>query len=520
VALTSRDVFIEPKWMSQQSFFSRWFSIPQGNLPYDPWLLCSTVFIILTGFVMITSASLDVAAKDYKNAFYFSARHGLFIVLSLIGAFIVWKISMQRWYSMGPWLLALGMLLLVAVLVPGIGKEVNGSQRWIRAGVLNLQASEVAKFCMIMYLGGYLVRRLADVRSSWKGVVRPILPLGFFVFLLIMEPDYGAAVVLMSAVMGMIFLSGMRFSQFLVILTGALITVGSLAIIQPYRMARLKSFQDPWADPYGAGYQLSQAQIAFGRGEWFGTGLGNSVQKLFFLPEAHTDFVYSVLSEELGLVGAIAIILLYLVMIVRVFLIGRQAEKQQQFFMAFVTYGFALVLTAQVLINIGVNVGAVPTKGLTLPLLSYGGSSLIVCTAMIAVILRIDYELKLQRISVGDGEFLLSDSIGAKYLLAHPPVIDKDDSQSNAKKLSNDEELTDISNYEEETFDQVTVSKKASTKKRKSNSNDQQEEEYQMVEKIAVANNDSKQAKQKKTTIVSKTFDQARAKRKINRDSI
>jgi cell division protein FtsW len=222
-----------------------------------------------------------------------------------------------------------------------------------------LQASEVAKFCMIIYLGGYLVRRLTDVRNSWKGVVRPILPLGFFVFLLIMEPDYGAAVVLMASVMGMIFLSGMRFSQFLVILTGALITVGSLAVIQPYRMERLKSFQDPWADPFGAGYQLSQAQIAFGRGEWFGTGLGNSIQKLFYLPEAHTDFVYSVLSEELGLVGAMVIIILYSVLIFRVFRIGRQAEKQQQFFMAFVTYGFALILAAQVLINIGVNVGAV-----------------------------------------------------------------------------------------------------------------------------------------------------------------
>ena len=180
-----------------------------------------------------------------------------------------------------------------------------------------------------------------------------------------MEPDYGAAVVLMASVMGMIFLSGMRFSQFVVILSGALVTVGSLAVIQPYRMARLKSFQDPWADPFGSGYQLSQAQIAFGRGEWFGTGLGNSIQKLFYLPEAHTDFVYSVLSEELGLVGAMAIVSLYAVLIFRVFRVGRQAEKQQQFFMAFVTYGFALMLAAQVLINIGVNVGAVPTKGLT-----------------------------------------------------------------------------------------------------------------------------------------------------------
>jgi cell division protein FtsW len=292
-----------------------------------------------------------------------------------------------------------------------------------------------------------------------------------------MEPDYGAAVVLMASVMGMIFLSGMRFSQFLVILVGALVTVGSLAVIQPYRVARLKSFQDPWADPFGTGYQLSQAQIAFGRGEWFGTGLGNSVQKLFYLPEAHTDFVYSVLSEELGLVGALTIVVMYFVLIYRIFRIGRQAEKQQQFFMGFVIYGFALVLAAQVLINIGVNVGAVPTKGLTLPLLSYGGSSLIVCSAMIAVVLRIDYELKLQRIAVGEnGDFLLSDSIGGHYLVKQLANIDdKQDDEELVEELSEEpvkakkpkrrekkasvekvdkanetRDIVDISNFEEE----------------------------------------------------------------------
>ncbi|MEM5530594.1 putative lipid II flippase FtsW [Gammaproteobacteria bacterium AS21] len=469
--------FQEPRWLTQQSVINRWLVIPKGQLPFDPIVLCCAVFIMFTGFVMITSASLDVAAKNFNNAFFFSIRHGVFILISLFGSFIVWKVSIKQWYQAGPWLLALGFLLLVAVLIPGIGKEVNGSQRWIRAGVLNLQASEVAKFCMIIYLGGYLVRRLTDVRNSWKGVVRPILPLGFFVFLLIMEPDYGAAVVLMASVMGMIFLSGMRFSQFLVILVGALVTVGSLAVIQPYRVARLKSFQDPWADPFGTGYQLSQAQIAFGRGEWFGTGLGNSVQKLFYLPEAHTDFVYSVLSEELGLVGALTIVVMYFVLIYRIFRIGRQAEKQQQFFMGFIIYGFALVLAAQVLINIGVNVGAVPTKGLTLPLLSYGGSSLIVCSAMIAVVLRIDYELKLQRIAVGEsGEFLLSDSIGGYYLVKQLANIDdRQDEEELAQELSEEpvkakkpkrrakkasveavdkvsetRDIVDISNFEEE----------------------------------------------------------------------
>ena len=461
--------------------------MPSGQLPFDPLLLASAVFVMLTGFVMITSASLDVAAKNYNNAFFFSMRHGMFIVLAVIGALVVWKVPIKRWYDLGPWLLVFGFILLVAVLIPGIGKEVNGSQRWIRAGILNLQSSEVAKFCMTIYLGGYLVRRLNDVRNSWKGVVRPILPLGFFVFLLIMEPDYGAAVVLMASVMGMIFLSGMRFSQFLVILSGALVTVGSLAVIQPYRVARLKSFQDPWADPFGSGYQLSQAQIAFGRGEWFGTGLGNSVQKLFYLPEAHTDFVYSVLSEELGLLGALCIVLLYLVLIFRIFYIGRQAERQRQFFMAFITYGFGLVLAAQVLINIGVNVGAVPTKGLTLPLLSYGGSSLMVCAAMIAVILRVDYELKIQR------QLLLTTAGKANIELIGPSPIDEDLPAPKAvkkdsiklKAVGQKPAVTDISHYSEETI----------------------EEERQTV-------------KSKKTQHQSKTFDQAKAKRKLNRESI
>ena len=496
---------IEPKWLTQQGLLARWLKLPAGQLPFDPLLLCSALFIMLTGFVMITSASLDVAAKNYQQPFFFSMRHGMFIIIALVAASVVCNISIKRWYSFGPSLLAFGFILLVLVLVPGIGKEVNGSQRWIRAGALNLQASEVAKFCMIIYLGGYLVRRLTDVRNSWKGVVRPILPLGFFVFLLIMEPDYGAAVVLMASVMGMIFLSGMRFSQFLVILAGALVTVGSLAVIQPYRMARLKSFQDPWADPFGSGYQLSQAQIAFGRGEWFGTGLGNSVQKLFYLPDAHTDFVYSVLSEELGLRGAMVVIMLYTVMLYRVFSIGRQAEKQQQFFMAFITYGFALVLAAQVLINIGVNVGAVPTKGLTLPLLSYGGSSLIVCTAMIAVILRIDYELKLQRIKAGPkGEFLLSDSIGASYLLAQ------------IKEAQEAEQEAD----DEEQEPKKSVKKRRAKAKQSPDDSDQEQptdiSEYK-EENTGVSRDKLKPVKKR---VQSKTFDQAKAKRRINRDSI
>ncbi len=368
-------------------------------LPFDPWLLLASAALILIGFVMISSASMDVAARNFGSASFFIVRHGSFIVMALIGALIVSRIPIRFWERYGVLLLVAGFLVLVLVLIPGIGREVNGSRRWISLGPLNLQPSEIAKVCMVLFMSGYLVRRLTEVRSGWWGVIKPAFPLALYVFALIMEPDYGATVVLVGTVMGMIFLGGMRTLQFLIVVVVAGTLVAALAVAQPYRMERLKSFADPWADPYGAGYQLSQAQIAFGRGEWFGEGLGNSVQKLFYLPEAHTDFVYSVLAEEFGLIGSLLVCGLYALLIARIFLIGRQAEKQSQFFMAYVAYGFGFIIAGQAMINIGVNVGALPTKGLTLPLLSYGGSSLLVCCAMLAIVQRIDYELKRLRLA-------------------------------------------------------------------------------------------------------------------------
>ncbi|PIE25410.1 MAG: putative lipid II flippase FtsW [Neptuniibacter caesariensis] len=367
---------------------------PHAVLPFDPWVLGSAIALILIGFVMISSASLDVAMKNNDTPYFYVIRQAVFIAMAAVAAVVVWNIPLRFWQKTGHWWMLAAGLLLILVLLPGIGKGVNGSTRWLSLGPLNLQASEVAKFCMVMYMGGYLVRRLDEVRNSWKGIAKPTLPLGLFCVLLYLEPDFGALVVLMGTVMGMIFLGGMRFSQFIVVIA----CVGALLVtvvgLQPYRVARLQSFLDPWSDPYGAGYQLSQAQIAFGRGEWFGTGLGNSVQKLFYLPEAHTDFVFSVLAEELGFVGAAVLIVLFAVLIVNIFRIGRRAEKVNAFFKAYVCYGFGIIFAAQALINIGVNVGALPTKGLTLPLVSYGGSSLLVCCAMLAVILRVDYELK------------------------------------------------------------------------------------------------------------------------------
>lgn len=364
----------------------------QRTLPFDPWLLAAVVCLILIGFVMISSASIEVAAVRNSNPFFYMIRHGVFILIGLAAAIVTLKIPISFWQRSGPWLLLIGFFLLVLVLV--VGREINGSVRWISLGPINLQASEVAKFAMVIYLGGYLVRRLTEVRNSWKGIAKPALPLAFFLFLLILEPDFGAAVVLLGSIMGMIFLGGMKFSQFAMIVVGCAVVIPSLAILQPYRVVRLKTFLDPWADPFGSGYQLAQAQIAFGRGDWFGMGLGNSVQKLFYLPEAHTDFVFSVLAEEMGLVFALLVIGLFGLLAVRMFRIGRRAEKLQQFFMAYISYGFAIMLAGQALINIGVNVGALPTKGLTLPLVSYGGSSLVVSCVMLAIVMRVDYELK------------------------------------------------------------------------------------------------------------------------------
>ncbi|MBN1007701.1 putative lipid II flippase FtsW [Amphritea sp. ZJ14W] len=361
-------------------------------LPFDPLFVSAVLCLILIGFVMISSASIEVAAVRNNNPFFYMIRHGVFILLGLAAAIVVLRIPISFWQRSGPWLLLVGFILLVLVLA--VGREINGSVRWISLGPVNLQASEVAKFAMVIYLAGYLVRRLTEVRSSWKGIAKPALPLAFFVFLMILEPDFGAAVVLMGSVMGMIFLGGMKFSQFALIVIGCAVVIPSLAMLQPYRVVRLKTFLDPWADPFGSGYQLAQAQIAFGRGDWFGEGLGNSVQKLFYLPEAHTDFVFSVLAEEMGLVFALLVVCLYGLIAVRMFRIGRRAEKLQQFFMAYLSYGFAIMLTGQALINIGVNVGALPTKGLTLPLVSYGGSSLVVSCVMIAIVMRVDYELK------------------------------------------------------------------------------------------------------------------------------
>lgn len=376
-----------PRWPSA-------LDMPAGQLPFDGYLAASALLLMLTGLVMIGSASMDVAARDFGSPYFFLKRHLFFVGLALITVVLVSRFRIDYWERFSTPLLFVGGVLLLLVFLPGIGREVNGSKRWINAGVFNLQTSEVAKICLVVYISAYLVRRLSEVRGGWLGIIKPVLPLAVYCTALILQPDFGATVVLAGAVMGMIFLGGMGILQFTVTISAAGVLAWLMATFQPYRVQRLQTFLDPWADPFGAGYQLSQAQIAFGRGEWSGSGLGNSIQKLFFLPEAHTDFIYSILAEELGLVAALAVICVYALLIARIFMIGRRGEKMQELFRAYLCYGFGFIFAAQALINIGVNVGALPTKGLTLPLLSYGGSSLLASAVMLGMVLRIDYELK------------------------------------------------------------------------------------------------------------------------------
>ncbi|MCG6656428.1 putative lipid II flippase FtsW [Halomonas campisalis] len=362
--------------------------------PYDGWLLFAALALMLIGWVMVTSASTEVAAGLTGNPWYFSQRHTLFMGVALLAAAVTLRVPLAWWRANGPLLLLVGIALLGLVLL--VGREVNGSKRWLSIpGIpFNLQASEVAKLCLIAYMAGYLERFLPQVRRQWGAFLRPLLVVGLIAVLLILAPDYGAAVVMVGCVMGMLLMAGAPWGRFVLIL-GAVGLLGFyVAIAEPYRLARLTSFADPWADQFASGYQLTQALIAYGRGHWLGMGLGNSVQKLFYLPEAHTDFVFAVLAEELGLFGAVGVVGLFGLLIYRAMAVGRRAELAGLAFAAYLSYGIALVVGAQAFINIAVSTGMLPTKGLTLPLLSYGGSSLLISAVMMALLLRADIETR------------------------------------------------------------------------------------------------------------------------------
>lgn len=362
---------------------------------YDRWFVFGILAIVLFGLLMMTSASIVISDKQMHQPFYFLFKQLVYMTIGVaLGVGIV-KIDMQTWEKMSPVLLLGVILMLALVLIPGIGHSANGSMRWLGVGPLGFQVSELTKFTMVIFMGGFLVRRNAEIQTKIIGFLKPMGILALVSVLLLKEPDFGATVVVTATVLGMLFLGGMRVRDFAGLFLLIATALAVLAVSAPYRLARLTGFLNPWARPFDTGYQLTQSLIAFGRGGWWGVGLGKSIQKMFYLPEAHTDFLFAVIAEELGLVGMFAVIGLFLLVTFRVFFIGREAQRLGQHFSGYVAYGFGLWIAIQFVVSIGVNSGLLPTKGLTLPLMSYGGSSVLVNCIMIAVLLRIDHENRL-----------------------------------------------------------------------------------------------------------------------------
>ncbi len=360
----------------------------------DLGLVVLGVALLLVGLVAISSASIEYADLHYKNTWFHTTRHLIYLALAISAAIVVYRVPLEFWEETGWVWLFIALTLLILVLIPGVGREVNGSQRWLPLGPFTLQPSEFAKLAMVVYLAGYMVRREHEVRNEWQGFLKPMAVLFAATLLLMVEPDFGATVIVAGSAFGMLFLAGVKLGHFLLVLAGALGALLVLVVSEPYRVKRLTAYTDPWADPYDTGFQLTQSLIAFGRGEWFGVGLGNSVQKLFYLPEAHTDFVFSIWAEETGFIGALAVISLYIALIGRILWVGRAAQLAAQPFGAYVCYGVALVFSGQAFVNMGVSSGLLPTKGLTLPFVSYGGSSLIVCCVMLALVMRVDQSVR------------------------------------------------------------------------------------------------------------------------------
>ena len=361
----------------------------------DQALLWSALLLAAIGLVMVYSASIAMAEAERFTGFkagYFLVRHSLYLGIGLAFAFALFRVPVWLWQKASPYLFVAGILLLVVVLIPGVGREVNGARRWMPLGIATFQPSELMKLCVVLYAADYTVRKAAFMDDFRKGFLPMFGVMTFIAFVLLREPDFGALVVVTTIAMSILFLGGLNWRLF-VGLAGLL--AGAFAVLifsSPYRLQRILGFMDPWADAFGKGYQLSHSLIAFGRGEWLGVGLGASVEKLFYLPEAHTDFLLAVIAEELGFAGVAAVITLFLFLVHRAFAVGRQAASLERYYAALVAQGIGVWLAAQAFINMGVNMGLLPTKGLTLPLLSFGGTGIVVNCMALAILLRVDWE--------------------------------------------------------------------------------------------------------------------------------
>jgi cell division protein FtsW len=364
---------------------------PVLTLP-DSQILLVYAALSLIGVVMVTSASIGMADQQMNDPFFYGKRQFLRLLLGVMLCWVAFRIPTGFWRNNGMMLMLGSIFLLALVLVPGVGRTVNGSTRWLDLVVFTIQVSEIAKLFLIIYLSGYLIRRSDEIKTDVRGFLKPMVILALAAGLLLMEPDFGAAAVLLMTGLGMMYLGGVRFWHFFIFMAGTLTMMVLLALASPYRMARITSFLDPWADPFNSGFQLTQSLIAIGSGGLFGTGLGGSIQKLFYLPEAHTDFLFAIYAEETGLLGATVLIALYTWFVMRCFHISREALRKNHAFGAYLVYGVGLLVGIQALINIGVNMGALPTKGLTLPFISYGGNSILIMSFAVGLVLRVQQE--------------------------------------------------------------------------------------------------------------------------------
>ncbi len=376
-------------------FYATALKTQHAKPDYDQGLLWTSLLLLALGTVMVYSASIAIAGSNRYTGYqesYYLFRHLMFVGVSILFGFIAFQIPVRAWQKMAPYLFVAGIVLLVLVLIPGVGREVNGSKRWISLYVVNFQPSELMKLFAVLYAADYAIRKADHLQSFTKGFMPMLLVMLFIGALLLFEPDFGAFAVIIAIAMGILFLGGINGRQF-----GSLIVmlvVGFAIVIwsSPYRMQRIIGFMDPWADPFGKGYQLSHALIAFGRGEWLGVGLGGSIEKLLYLPEAHTDFLLAVIAEELGFAGVLLVVLMFVYITVRAFAIGRQAASLERPFAALMVHGLGIWIAVQAIINMGVNMGVLPTKGLTLPFLSFGGSGIAANCVALGILLRVDWE--------------------------------------------------------------------------------------------------------------------------------
>ena len=381
--------------LSDTLLLTQWF-IPEEKktLSFDRGFVLLAITLYSLGLIMVASSSMPVAERLFGNPFHFVIRHAIYICLSLTVAAFTLRIPMSWWHKYSGHLLLVGMFLLVVVLI--IGRSVNGSTRWIALGPITIQAAEPAKLFFFCYLAAYLVRRREEVMENWRGFLKPLLVLFIIALLLLKQPDLGTIIVMFVTTFGLLFLAGAKLWQFIGLAIVGLGALSALAYFEPYRWRRVTGFLDPWEDPFGNGYQLTQSLMAYGRGDFFGQGLGNSVQKLEYLPEAHTDFVMAVLAEEFGFFGISVILLLSFTLIYKALTLGKKALSQERYFEGFFAYAIGVWLSFQAAVNVGASAGVVPTKGLTMPLISYGGSSMIVMTVSVVILIRIDHEMRIK----------------------------------------------------------------------------------------------------------------------------